>query len=59
MKNRAWQKSAFKGFDLSKRSYCIDTFECKGCENLCEIRKVTVEKESPFTTAAVATNTTW
>jgi predicted CoA-substrate-specific enzyme activase len=48
MKNRAWQKSAFKGFDLSKRSYCIDTFECKGCENLCEIRKVTVEKESPL-----------
>jgi predicted CoA-substrate-specific enzyme activase len=48
MKNKTWQRSAFKGFDLSKRSYSIDTFECKGCENLCEIRKVTVENESPL-----------
>ena len=48
MKERAWTKSTFKGFDLSKRPYSIDTFECKGCENLCEIRKVTVENESPL-----------
>jgi predicted CoA-substrate-specific enzyme activase len=48
MKEKNWEKSKFKGFDLSKRSYQIDTFECKGCENLCEIRKVTVEKETPL-----------
>ncbi|HEX2966211.1 MAG TPA: acyl-CoA dehydratase activase-related protein, partial [Syntrophorhabdaceae bacterium] len=48
MKERSWDKSSFKGFDLSKRHYDIDTFECKGCENLCEIRRVTVENESPL-----------
>lgn len=48
MKEKNWEKSAFKGFDLSKRKYTVDTFECKGCENLCEIRKVTVEKEEPL-----------
>jgi predicted CoA-substrate-specific enzyme activase len=48
MKERTWEKSTFKGFDLSKRRYAIDTFECKGCENLCEIRKVTCEGETPL-----------
>ena len=48
MKEKTWNKSSFKGFDLSKRHYEIETFECKGCENLCEIRKVTVENESPL-----------
>jgi predicted CoA-substrate-specific enzyme activase len=48
MKERDWEKSTFKGFDLSKRHYDIETFECKGCENLCEIRRVTVEKEAPL-----------
>ena len=48
MKERDWEKSSFKSFDLSKRQYEIETFECKGCENLCEIRRVTVEGETPF-----------
>jgi predicted CoA-substrate-specific enzyme activase len=48
MKEKNWEKSAFKGFDLSKRQYAVDTFECKGCENLCEIRRVTVEEETPL-----------
>ncbi len=48
MKERTWDKSGFKGFDLSKREYAVDTFECKGCENLCEIRKVTCEGETPL-----------
>ena len=48
MKERTWEKSTFKGFDLSKRPYAIDTFECKGCENLCEIRRVTCEGETPL-----------
>jgi len=37
--------SSFKGFDLSKRSYEIKSFECKGCDNLCEINRVQVEGE--------------
>jgi predicted CoA-substrate-specific enzyme activase len=48
MKERNWEKSTFKGFDLSKSNYEVDTFECKGCENLCEIRRVTVENETPL-----------
>ncbi|HBA55415.1 MAG TPA: CoA activase, partial [Syntrophorhabdus aromaticivorans] len=48
MKEKTWNKSTFKGFDLSKRPYDIETFECKGCENLCEIRRVTVENETPL-----------
>jgi predicted CoA-substrate-specific enzyme activase len=37
--------TGFKGFDLSKRSYKIKSFECKGCDNLCEINRVRVEGE--------------
>lgn len=48
MKEKTWEKSSFRGFDLSKRSYEVETFECKGCENLCEIRKVMVEREAPL-----------
>ena len=48
MKERTWEASGFKGFDLSKRPYTIDTFECKGCENLCEIHRVTCEGERPL-----------
>jgi predicted CoA-substrate-specific enzyme activase len=48
MKEKTWEKSTFKGFDLSKRPYTVDTFECKGCENLCEIRRVMLEGESPL-----------
>ena len=45
---RNWQESAFKGFDLSERHYDISSFECNGCANACEIRKVTVEGEKPM-----------
>lgn len=38
----------FKGFDLSKRSYDISSFECKGCPNVCEINRVQVEGEKGF-----------
>ncbi len=38
-------KSSFKGFDLSKRNYEIKSFECKSCDNLCEINRVKVEGE--------------
>jgi predicted CoA-substrate-specific enzyme activase len=48
MNERSWDKSSFKGFDLSKTPYEVETFECKGCENLCEVKKVTVENENPL-----------
>jgi predicted CoA-substrate-specific enzyme activase len=35
----------FKGFELSKRSYEITSFECKGCPNICEINRVKIEGE--------------
>ncbi len=47
-KERTWEKSNFKGFDLSQRRYEITTFECKGCPNMCLIRKVSVEGEKPL-----------
>ncbi|MCJ7704500.1 MAG: acyl-CoA dehydratase activase, partial [Desulfobacterales bacterium] len=45
MEERAWERSGFKGFDLSQRRYEQSSFECKGCPNLCLIRKVSVEGE--------------
>ena len=47
-KERTWERSSFKGFDLSQRHYEITTFECKGCPNICLIRKVSVEGEKPL-----------
>ncbi|MFH1625194.1 MAG: acyl-CoA dehydratase activase, partial [Pseudomonadota bacterium] len=41
-------KSKFKGFDLSQRSYDLSSFECQGCPNMCEIRKLTVKGEKPL-----------
>jgi predicted CoA-substrate-specific enzyme activase len=38
-------RSTFKGFDLSKRKYSVNSFECKGCDNLCEINKVKIDGE--------------
>ncbi|MFH1075274.1 MAG: acyl-CoA dehydratase activase [Pseudomonadota bacterium] len=48
MKERVWDKSRFKGFELSKAQYSIKSFECSHCPNRCEIRKMTVEKERPM-----------
>jgi len=45
---RDWAESGFKGFDLSQREYKITSFECNGCANACEIRKVTIEGEEPL-----------
>jgi len=42
------QKTAFKGFDLSRRKYEIQSFECRDCSNICEVRKVVVEGEDPL-----------
>jgi predicted CoA-substrate-specific enzyme activase len=48
MEERTWGRSSFKGFDLSQRRYEQSSFECKGCPNLCLIRKVSVEGEQPL-----------
>lgn len=45
---RSWEKSRFVGFDLSTRPYEIKSFECRECDNRCEIRKVTVAGGDPF-----------
>lgn len=46
-KEKSWEKSKFRGFDLSQRNYQTESFECKGCENLCEVNKVILEFEKP------------
>ncbi|NPA48705.1 MAG: CoA activase [Thermodesulfobacteria bacterium] len=38
----------FRGFDLSHVRYEISTFECQGCPNQCEIRKVSIEGNPPY-----------
>lgn len=38
-------KSKFVGFDLRNRQYSQESFECQKCANLCDVNKVTVEKE--------------
>jgi predicted CoA-substrate-specific enzyme activase len=48
MEEKTWERSTFKGFDLSQRRYEQSSFECKGCPNLCLIRKVSVEGEKPL-----------
>ncbi|HUL20523.1 MAG TPA: acyl-CoA dehydratase activase [Thermodesulfobacteriota bacterium] len=48
LEEQAWERSGFKGFDLSQRHYEQTSFECKGCPNLCLIRKVSVEGEKPL-----------
>ena len=48
LEEQTWKHSSFKGFDLSQRRYEHSSFECKGCPNLCLIRKVSVEGEKPL-----------
>ncbi|MBU1627406.1 CoA activase, partial [bacterium] len=42
------EKSSFVGFDLDKKNISIETFECKDCSNLCEVKKVIVERNEPL-----------
>ena len=48
MRERDWENSRFKGFDLSERQYNISSFECQACPNRCEIRQVQIEGEKPL-----------
>ncbi len=45
MSKEADHKTSFKGFGLSNRSYSTSSFECKGCSNVCDINKVSMEGE--------------
>jgi len=45
MTDNGGNPTSFKGFDLSKRKYDVRSFECKGCDNVCEINRITVEGE--------------
>ncbi len=38
-------RSRFKGFDLATRGYSQESFACRGCENRCEINKITIAGE--------------
>ncbi len=40
--------TSFKGFDLANRPYHQSSFECKSCENMCEINRVKIEGENGF-----------
>ncbi|MBI5787276.1 MAG: CoA activase [Candidatus Schekmanbacteria bacterium] len=40
--------SKFKGFDLGRREYQLESFECRSCPNHCEIKKVIVQNEAPL-----------
>lgn len=35
--------SRFGGFDMARRAYGLSSFPCKGCDNLCEINRVSIE----------------
>ncbi|MGQ9687965.1 MAG: acyl-CoA dehydratase activase [Desulfobaccales bacterium] len=48
MRERTWEKSSFRGFDLADRKYEITSFECQGCANHCEIRRVEIAGEKPL-----------
>jgi predicted CoA-substrate-specific enzyme activase len=44
----AGARTRFKGFDLSRKKYELQSFECRDCSNVCEIRKVVMEGEDPL-----------
>ncbi|PIE32262.1 CoA activase [candidate division KSB3 bacterium] len=47
-RQKQYQKSHFRGFDLNHLNYEIKTFECSHCSNLCEIHEVLIEGAEPL-----------
>jgi len=45
---KLWTQSKFRGFDLSQRRYEIESFECAGCANHCQIKKVVLDQDRPL-----------
>lgn len=48
MKERPGAKTQFKGFTASQRPYDIKSFECRSCDNVCEINRVRIEGDEGF-----------
>ena len=48
LKEKMGSKSHFKGFDLYKRKYQVQSFECKKCANYCQIRKIIIDRDNPL-----------
>ncbi|VAX34236.1 Activator of 2-hydroxyglutaryl-CoA dehydratase [hydrothermal vent metagenome] len=44
----AFSGTSFKGFDLAGRPYRQSSFECRSCENMCEINRVKIDGEDDF-----------
>lgn len=43
------QKTKFRGFEnISKVNYSHSSFECSGCPNCCEIKKITIKGQAPL-----------
>lgn len=40
--------SRFRGFDLTRRTYESETFECRACPNLCQVNRVRIADEPPI-----------
>ncbi|MEA2030788.1 MAG: acyl-CoA dehydratase activase [candidate division Zixibacteria bacterium] len=40
--------TSFRGFDLYKRHYSVESFTCTDCPNRCEIHEVLIEGEEPL-----------
>ncbi|MBN2404507.1 MAG: CoA activase, partial [Coriobacteriia bacterium] len=47
-RNESAGTSKFKGFDLAKLRYEVESFECRDCANHCEVRRVSVPGEAPL-----------
>lgn len=47
--NDSLEKTKFRGFEnISKVSYSHRSFECKGCSNRCEIKKISIKGRPPL-----------
>jgi len=48
MKAERGLTTSFKGFDLANRPYQQSSFECRSCENMCEINRIKIDGEDGF-----------
>lgn len=48
MQEKPGTETQFKGFTASQRPYDIKSFECKSCDNVCEINRVRIEGDEGF-----------
>lgn len=43
-----FEGTLFRGWDIHKRQYTVETFTCEDCSNQCEIHRVDLEGEDPL-----------